>query len=95
MKQEEYNQNFVADMGDTVLCDICNEDYTESDEPGLGAFLFVGKAVCPHCAGRVMTTIRQYGEQKMISEVCPPGITFKQWVLDLRGGDNTINILSI
>lgn len=37
----------VADCGDMVLCDYCDEDYTNSEEEG--GFLFGSYAICPKC----------------------------------------------
>jgi hypothetical protein len=82
----------VIDIGDTVVCDWCNADYTESDESG--GFLFGSHAVCPKCAPDGRERIKGYGEERDIVAECPPELSFKAWVLQLRGGDNTIRIQS-
>lgn len=82
----------VYDIGDTVLCDLCNKDFTESDRKG--GFIFNGKAVCPDCESATMKNIRKYSEEKYIECSCPEGQTFKQFVLDYRDGDNTVKIIS-
>jgi len=68
------------DIGDTVVCDLCNENYTNSEAEG--GCLVGSYAYCPKCVNRV--------EQRFIDAFCPRGLTFKQWVLLLRGGNNTI-----
>ncbi|MEK7561044.1 MAG: hypothetical protein AAB539_03760 [Patescibacteria group bacterium] len=78
----------IIDIGDTVVCDFCNLDYTDSDESGgvlIGSF-----AVCPRCAPDAIRNAEKYHEP--VDAVCPPHKSFKQWVLDMRGGDNTIRI---
>ena len=73
------------DIGNTVVCDFCNDDYTESEEKG--GCLIGSYAVCPKCEKDVT-------EKKDIDQLCPPDTSFRKWVLDLRGGDNTIKIYS-
>ncbi len=78
----------VIDVGDTILCDLCNKDWTDSKETG--GFLFLSKGVCPDCAPEFLEKIRQYNEEEYIKEFCPPDMSFSKWCLALRGGDNTI-----
>jgi hypothetical protein len=74
----------IIDIGDTVLCDFCNDDYTDSEEEG--GILVGSYAVCPQCA----PTIDDTGDEPIIR--CPAGMRFRAWVLRLRGGRNTIEI---
>lgn len=78
----------VQDIGHTVICDQCNEDYSDSEESG--GFVFGSHGVCPKCAERMMASIRKYNEEKYIKAVCPEGMSFKDFILAYRGGDNTI-----
>jgi predicted amidophosphoribosyltransferase len=39
-----------VDVGNDVICDICNADYTDSEE--LGGILIGTYAICPECAKR-------------------------------------------
>ena len=74
----------IIDIGDTVLCDLCNDDYTNSDAQGgilVGSF-----AICPQCASKFTDT----DDEPIIH--CPAGMRFRDWVLQLRGGRNTIEI---
>jgi hypothetical protein len=45
------------DIGNTVVCDLCDENYTNSD--AVGGFVFESKGVCPKCAS--MAEIVGYG----------------------------------
>ena len=38
----------VINLGDIVICDSCNKDYT--DDPRSGGIQFQSKAICPECA---------------------------------------------
>jgi hypothetical protein len=70
------------DPGETVLCDLCNEDYTASDE--VGGFLFSSKAVCPICAIRLMPMIQKYKEESFIKSTARKGETFRNFVYRVR-----------
>jgi hypothetical protein len=72
------------DIGETVLCDICNADYTNSDS--LGGILVGSYAVCPQCA----PDFHDSDDDPIIH--CPAGVRFRDWVLSIRGGRNTIEI---
>lgn len=71
----------VIDVGESVVCDFCNDDFTESEETG-GA-LIGSYAICPKCTAGVK-------HKEEIDICCPAGTQFRKWVLQLRGGDNTI-----
>jgi len=78
----------IFDIGDTVICDTCGEDYTNSDESG--GILFGSKGVCPKCAPSLEADAKKYHEEEWIKARCPDGMSFKDWCLKLRGGDNRI-----
>jgi len=40
-----------VDIGDTVVCDICNRDFTQSKEKG--GIILGGYAFCPRCERKV------------------------------------------
>jgi hypothetical protein len=80
------------DIGDTVVCDLCNEDFTSSTETG--GFLFSSKGVCPHCAPKFEESARKYREEKYIRNRARKGETFKDFILRIRGGNNTVRITS-
>lgn len=70
------------DPGETVLCDLCNEDYTNSDEKG--GFLFLSKAVCPKCAPNFLTSVKKYGEERFIRAQVNSDESFKDFVYRIR-----------
>lgn len=81
----------VHDIGRTVICDAaCGRDLTDSPEQG--GILFGSKAYCPKCTERSMPGIVQFEELHHIKARCPEGMTFADWVRELRGGDNTIKV---
>lgn len=96
MKKEEIfkrislAENESFDIGETVICDSCDEDYTDSDLEG--GLLFGSYAYCPKCSPGLVTRAKEYGEIGHIKAICPEGMSFRQWVLGLRGGDNTITV---
>jgi hypothetical protein len=77
-------EEFIIDIGEAVVCDICNADYSESDESG--GILLGSYAICPACEPKLNASD--------IDAECPAGVSFKDWVLSLRNGDNTIRITS-
>jgi len=70
----------TIDIGDNVVCDLCNVDYTNSKESG--GFYFSGKAVCPKCAPEFLKNIQKYREEKYIKGTCPKDKSFADWVRD-------------
>lgn len=82
----------VFDIGNTVICDDCGDDYTKNDVQG--GILFGSKAYCPDCTKKALPRIARYGEDRFIKGKCPEGISFADWVRALRSGDNTIQIIT-
>ena len=68
--------------GNVVLCDLCNDDFTDSDEQG--GFLFSSTAVCPHCAPDFLKGVKKCDEEQYIKERCPEDVSFRDWVYTLR-----------
>jgi hypothetical protein len=77
----------IIDIGETVLCDLCNADYTDSEAEG--GILVGTYAICPTCAPPIISDAERTGETIVR---CPVQTRFKDWVLQLRGGRNTIEI---
>ena len=71
------------DIADTVVCDFCNGDYTESDEQG--GLIIDGYAICPRCEKPEML--------KEATQICRVGESFKQFVLRNRP-DNKVGVYS-
>ena len=82
----------TIDIGDTVLCDCCNKNWTGSDKSG--GFIFGSYAYAPCCAETMMENIKKYDEEQYIRARCAEGESFWRFVLNYRKGDNTVKITS-
>jgi ssDNA-binding Zn-finger/Zn-ribbon topoisomerase 1 len=69
-----------ADIGDDVICDFCNADYSESDD--CGGVLVGSWAACPECALEMSMRASQYGAK--LDAVCPDGTSFADFVRQSR-----------
>jgi hypothetical protein len=76
-------------VGRNVVCDICDQDWT--DRPESGGFLFVSKAYCPDCAVEGLRTIKRYKEERRIRALCGSE-SFADFVRRLRGPDAFIRV---
>lgn len=81
---------YSAKLGESVVCDMCGDDYTKSAQPG--GFIFGSKAVCPKCEPSVMADVVKYGEQQYIRATCPPNTSFADFVRKFRGPDAKVEI---
>lgn len=72
------------DIGDAVVCDFCNRDYTESEE--VGGLIVGSYAVCPQCENHALLKDADY--------VSRPGESFKDFVLRTRE-HSTIGVCSM
>lgn len=70
------------EVGDSVKCDCCDKEFTDSDVSG--GFLFSGYAYCPECAVSHLPRIRGYNEECFITEHCPQDLSFADWVRKIR-----------
>lgn len=78
------------EVGAIVVCDVCNEDYTNRHDEG--GFIFGSYAYCPACAKSHLPAIEGYGEANLIRARCPSGVSFCKFVRKYRGPDATISI---
>lgn len=77
----------IGQHDERVFCDAgCGQEYTNSDEKG--GFILGSKAYCPTCAKDNLPTIIKYGEKSYIKAWCPEGKSFKDFVLNIRRGNN-------
>jgi hypothetical protein len=85
----------TTDLGDTVLCDVCNEDYTHN--PRQGGIVFSNMAVCPKCTPTFLLSVDKYNEQEFITDRCPSDVSFALWVQrDIRlGSPASITVIAI
>ena len=85
--------NDVVDIGNIVVCDLCGEDFTLSDKKG--GIVFQSSAYCPDCTRGIMPTIILYNEKHFIIATANPDETFKDFVLRIRNGNNTIQVKNV
>lgn len=78
------------EVGNVVICDLCDRDYTKSKEKG--GFIWDAKAVCPKCAKVWLKRIKQFKEENKISAFCPTDMSFADFVIRYRGKDAKIII---
>lgn len=74
----------VIEIGETVLCDLCNDDYTDSNE--VGGCIISSWAYCPKCTSKL-----DHDDLKR-AVIAPAWVPFRILVLTARNGDNTIKI---
>ena len=82
-----------TDIGDSVVCDWCSTEYRGST--ATGGFMFRSYATCPKCAADMEAKAIKLGEKHFIGARCPPDMTFHAWVMQLRGGNNKIRLVSL
>jgi len=68
-----------------VNCDLCNEDYMDSEETG--GLMFQSNAVCPKCVPAMEKDAARFGETRFIGRRAKPGETFRDFVYRIRKGD--------
>jgi hypothetical protein len=80
----------IIDIGEMVLCDLCNADYTDSEDEG--GILMGTYSICPTCAPGIIRDAERTGEPFVR---CPAQTRFKDWVLQLvvytTAADNSLN----
>jgi hypothetical protein len=84
------NPGEAIPVGETVVCDDCNGDYTNRADSG--GFIFQSNAICPTCAPRWRKLIALYGETHHVRAVCPEGVTFAAFVRAWRGPGAAIRV---
>lgn len=97
-KLDQIKKNFfknptseTIDVGTQVICDVCGRDW--SFENKSGGFLFGSYVYCPDCAEKGLKDIKKYHEEWNIKAFCPPNLSFWNWVVKLRNGNNTITLI--
>jgi hypothetical protein len=76
--------------GDLVLCDIDSTDLTGDSRSG--GYMFGSYAVGPCCAQAHEARVRGNGEQWNILSRCPDGVSFADWVREMRGPDAVFKV---
>lgn len=72
----------VIDAGDSVVCDICNADWSSRKESG--GLIFCGYAYCPPCAYRLEMEYGKPLSERSVSGRCPLGVSFADWIRSVR-----------
>ena len=73
------NPGKAVDIGRMVVCDFCNEDYTDSD--ATGGLLMGSKALCAKCVDRYSETLAQDADDGRVAFALPEiGETFSDFV---------------
>lgn len=71
-----------VDVGDQVICDICDKDWTDS--PVSGGYLFGSYGVCPDCAtGDFNKNVERHKEQNHIRAYCPADMSHANWIREV------------
>ena len=76
------------EIGNIVICDICNSDYTNSTKTG--GFVWSARAVCPKCQKDLLKKIKTWKEEKYIEAYCPENMSFAQFIIKYRGKNSKI-----
>jgi hypothetical protein len=71
----------TLEAGNRVVCDSCNEEYTNSDE--IGDVLFNRSAYCPKCANSITASAKKYNEEKYLQYPLERE-TFRDFVYRIR-----------
>lgn len=71
-------ETIVLEVGNQVLCDLCNKDWTDSNTTG--GFLRGSYAVCPDCAPDHRAKLKEFNEEHHIRAECPVFLSFADWV---------------
>ncbi len=79
-------------MGECVLCDLCNKDYTGLKDTG--GIIFSGKAICPVCTPGALAGAKRYNEEQYIEERCREGESFQEMVIRYRGNNDSVTVYS-
>ena len=75
----------VGSPATLVLCDLCNADYSTSDESG--GFVLSSYGVCPKCEDQVFADCAELEEYDAIVAVCREGESHRDFIVRYRGAD--------
>jgi len=82
-----------VDIGDIVVCDWCDKDFTGSKDPG--GVLFQSKAICPWCTPKLERELAAYDELHFIRARAEKGEPFHAFIMRMRGGINIVSITAL
>lgn len=81
-RQTDWGIEINIDMENQVICDDCNEDWT--NRPETGGFIFGSRGICPDCEPKWRKSIKETGEEWYIKAECPPNQSFYNFIMDYR-----------
>lgn len=84
------HETYRRELGRTVLCDDCNEDFT--DRADSGGIVFQSKGLCPVCAPIWISRAEEYNETYAIKARCPNGVSFADFIREYRGPNAAVTI---
>lgn len=84
------NPGKPVDIGRIVVCDGCDEDFTDST--ATGGMIFGSRAICPTCEPKWRKSMTEYGEQHMVRATCQADQAFADFVREYRGPNTKICI---
>ena len=81
------------DLGNMVVCDSCEQDYTKSKESG--GMIFGSRAICPVCFPRWLENATRFHEENWIKARCKEGESFGDFVRRYRGPHAKVSMYKI
>lgn len=88
--QAAANPGVKIPVGDMVVCDSCDKDYTHS--PATGGMIFDSKAICPACEPKWRKSAEKFEELDHIRAVAAEGQRFQDFVVAYRGPNVFIRV---
>ena len=88
--EAEANPGKPVDIGRIVVCDGCDEDFTDSAVTG--GMIFGSRAICPTCEPKWRKSATEYGEEHFVKATCQAGQSFADFVRAYRGPNTSICI---
>lgn len=78
---------YLEIMKDAVICDLCDRGFRDHEgyvlDDAKGGITMGTMAICPYCSPVTLANAEKYGEMQFLVR-CPDGMTFADWVLQLR-----------
>jgi hypothetical protein len=76
----------IVDLQGYVVCDLCGDDYSMSDEAG--GIIIETYSICPRCTPRAQDGARRFGRPEPVRARAMPGEPFRAFVERMRDGDD-------
>jgi hypothetical protein len=80
---------YLEIMKEAVICDLCDRAFRDHEghvlDDAKGGIKMGEMAICPYCSPVTLANAEKHGEMRFVVK-CPDGMTFANWVLQLRNG---------